>query len=244
MSTPDLLHLKHRIHNLWTQLNTADLAESQRLLEAAVTPDTQWNISHPVNDLHGADALLTSYWTPLKAAMPNIRRTHYILMASEHDSSPWVSATGYYRGTFIDNWLGFPVAGRPVSLRFGEFLRMEGDRIAEVYMILDIVDVLRQVGVEVFPRETGETGFVPGPQKEDGVILYETDADIATASKTLVFDMIDGLMQYDGVTLSSMDMKRFWEPDMLWYGPAGIGTTRGLDGFEDHHQRPFLTAFP
>jgi predicted ester cyclase len=30
----------------------------------------------------------------------------------------------------------------------------------------------------------------------------------------------------------------------MWYGPAGIDTTRGLKGFEDYHQIPFLVAFP
>ena len=30
----------------------------------------------------------------------------------------------------------------------------------------------------------------------------------------------------------------------MWYGPAGIGTTRGMAGFQAHHQIPFLTGFP
>ena len=29
----------------------------------------------------------------------------------------------------------------------------------------------------------------------------------------------------------------------MWYGPAGIGTTRGLQGFVDYHQLPFRIAF-
>jgi hypothetical protein len=29
----------------------------------------------------------------------------------------------------------------------------------------------------------------------------------------------------------------------MWYGPAGIGATRGLDGFVDGHQLPFRIAF-
>ena len=30
----------------------------------------------------------------------------------------------------------------------------------------------------------------------------------------------------------------------MWYGPCGIGTARRVSGFQDHHQRPFLHAFP
>ena len=41
-----------------------------------------------------------------------------------------------------------------------------------------------------------------------------------------------------------MDHARFWEPGFMWYGPSGIGTSKGLDGFEAHHQIPFLRAFP
>jgi predicted ester cyclase len=56
--------------------------------------------------------------------------------------------------------------------------------------------------------------------------------------------MIAGLMQYDQKSLESMGMERFWHPDMMWYGPAAIGTSRRLKGFQDVHQRAFLQAFP
>ena len=56
--------------------------------------------------------------------------------------------------------------------------------------------------------------------------------------------MIDGLMRFDGASLLSMDQERYWHPDFMWYGPAGIGTSRGLSGFRAHHQGPFLKGFP
>ena len=30
---------------------------------------------------------------------------------------------------------------------------------------------------------------------------------------------------------------------MMWYGPCGIGTARGLSGFINHHQLPFRKTF-
>ena len=39
-------------------------------------------------------------------------------------------------------------------------------------------------------------------------------------------------------------MDRFWHPRMNWYGPAGIGTGRGVEGFRNWHQIPFLRAMP
>ena len=41
-----------------------------------------------------------------------------------------------------------------------------------------------------------------------------------------------------------MEMDRFWHPRMTWYGPSGIGTGRGIDGFRKWHQIPFLKAMP
>ena len=41
-----------------------------------------------------------------------------------------------------------------------------------------------------------------------------------------------------------MPQKNHWHPKMMWYGPCGIGTTRGLQGFVDYHQLPFRIAFP
>lgn len=235
---------KRAVHELWQALSEATPAESEDLVRAMLAPNTAWNISHPINHLAGPQAVMDVYWRPLRAAMPNMQRDHYVLLAAESYGGDWVTATGYYRGTFSEDWLGFPVSGQPVNLRFGEFLRMEDGQIAEVYMLLDLVDMLRQVGISVLPLETGETGYVPGPILKDGVDLSVPDTATTERSHQLVHDMIDGLLSYDQKTLASMRVRDYWEPDMLWYGPAGIGTSRGIEGFEDHHQRPFLTAFP
>ena len=39
-------------------------------------------------------------------------------------------------------------------------------------------------------------------------------------------------------------MSRFWHARMNWYGPAGIGTCRGISGFRNWHQIPFLNGMP
>jgi hypothetical protein len=44
--------------------------------------------------------------------------------------------------------------------------------------------------------------------------------------------------------LLTMPQKDHWHPKMMWYGPSGIGTTRGLQGFVDYHQLPFRKALP
>jgi len=41
-----------------------------------------------------------------------------------------------------------------------------------------------------------------------------------------------------------MELDRYWHPKMNWYGPSGIGTARGVRGFRNWHQIPFLAAMP
>lgn len=36
----------------------------------------------------------------------------------------------------------------------------------------------------------------------------------------------------------------YWHPDMLWYGPSGIGGNYTYEGFQRDHRVPFLAAFP
>ena len=73
------------------------------------------------------------------------------------------------------------------------------------------------------------------------------DQPEAEGQKTaqLVDEMIEDLMRFDPISgdYSVMRHDRCWHKNMKWYGPAGIGTTYGIDGFIEHHQRPFLTAF-
>tara|TARA_B100000214_G_scaffold64451_1_gene42579 strand:- start:99 stop:533 length:435 start_codon:yes stop_codon:yes gene_type:complete len=41
-----------------------------------------------------------------------------------------------------------------------------------------------------------------------------------------------------------MKLEKYWHPKFNWYGPAGIGSSRGIKGFRNWHQKPFLRAMP
>lgn len=55
----------------------------------------------------------------------------------------------------------------------------------------------------------------------------------------LVEDMYDGLNQN-----RNGNMGEYWFTDMVWYGPAGIGTKRGLDEFDYDYRKEFIHSFP
>jgi predicted ester cyclase len=220
--------------------------EKLHAIRDVYSQDVDWHGPHPINDLHGSDALIASFWSPFLAAMPDLERRDDIVIANSFKGGDWIGATGHYAGTFTRDWLGIPATSGVLNIRYGEFSRIEAGKVREVYLILDLLDVMRQAGC--WPKELsigrGVADRVPGPATRDGVTLEAAAPGESEKSLRLVEAMIAGLMQYDQKSLESMGMERFWHPDMMWYGPAAIGTSRRLKGFQDVHQRAFLQAFP
>ncbi|MEO5897526.1 MAG: ester cyclase [Vicinamibacterales bacterium] len=215
----------------------------QRVLQPLYDTNVQWHGSYPHGDCEGLDAVVARFWLPLVRACPNLERQDDIVLSGLFEGARWVASTGHYVGTFVEEWLGIPPTGRVLNVRVGEFSRFSNGKIVEAYVIVDLVDVLRQAGIHPLRPALGLEDRVPAPATQDG--FESADADDQTAqSLELVEQMIRGLMEYDGTGLASMRMERFWHPRMMWYGPGGIGTTRGLDGFQRQHQAPFLRAFP
>ena len=155
-------------------------------------------------------------------------------------------ATGHYVGTFTKDWLHIPATGNSIRLRFGDFYKVEDGLITDCFVILDMIGLMQQAGVNLLPPCCGEDSPVPGPESNDGVLLSEQSDTESEKSAQLVVEMIADLMRFDPAIedYSVMRHERCWHEDMKWYGPAGIGTTYGIEGFIEHHQRPFLTAFP
>jgi predicted ester cyclase len=213
-------------------------------LRDILSADLEWHGAHPINDGVGAEAWFAAAIDPLRAAFPDVERRDDILFGGVFKGQDWVCATGHYCGTFAGPLFGIPPTGHIAFLRFGEFYRMgEDHRILEIVAIWDVIDLMRQAGVNPLPPSSGASLLIPGPRGHDGLVDTGGAAEGAITQK-LVEAMIAGLMEYDGRTLESMAQERFWAPDMNWYGPGGIGSNRRLKGFQDFHQRPFLTAFP
>lgn len=210
----------------------------------------EWHTSHPINELQGTDAIGEQFWKPFVNAFPDLERRTDIFFGGEFDgrfvggAGVWVCATGHYAGTFRHDWLGISATGEPAFVRFGEFYRVEHGRIVEARVLLDLVGLMRQAGCLVLPPSNGLEILVPGPQGQDGLLLFDCDAADGTYTHGVLQRMLDGLMSFNQHDLASMGMDQFWHPDMMWYGPSGIGSTRAVSGFQRHHQKPFLTAFP
>lgn len=239
---------------------TYDLAWQQSLLKSGVRGATEfeaalqehlhadlvWRGPHPINTLNGVESLLQQFWLPLLAAIPDLGRRDDIRFQGHGVCEDWVCATGYYVGNFRSDWLGIPATGTLVNIRFGEFCRINDGKAAEVCLILDLPSLMHQAGVLPLPGGVGTNPWVPAPQTQDGLVSGEPALEESARSLALVSEMLDGLMRYDKDRrdLENMEQHLFWAPDMMWYGPVGIGSTRTLAGFREFHQIPFLEAFP
>ena len=220
--------------------------ESEQLIAA----DAVWHCSHPVNELHGLDSIQRGWSTPLATSFPDLERRADVLMAGVFDgrfcggAGIWVATTGHYSGTFSAPLFGIEPSHNLAFLRFGEFYRVENGKIVEARILVDLIDLLRQSGIRVLPIPTGIEMLVPGPQDHAGLLHAAQSADATAQSMRLVESMIGGLHQFKDGSLKSMGMHAHWSADMMWYGPAGIGSMRRVQGFQEHHQKPFLVAFP
>ncbi|MBC8263961.1 MAG: ester cyclase [Anaerolineales bacterium] len=236
---------KENVWGFWQKLNHAEADDTANVIQSYVHEDISWKGPHPINHLQGADALITGFWQPLLQSFPDLKRKSYIFMGGQYAGDDSVSATGYFTGTFVQDWLGIPATGDKTNIRFGEFCFMQDGKIVENYVQLDLLAVMRQAGFQVIPPAPGaEGGKVPGPRTGDGVLLTEQDELESRKSVQLVEAMAQGLRRYDRKSLSSMEQVHYWHPQMHWYGPCGIGTCHSLEEFEDFHQRPWLRAFP
>lgn len=256
MTTPTTLEAAKKI--VWSALaalpgNTAlqaTASTAEPALAAYFDPACEWHTFHPINELHGTQEIEAKFWQPLLHAMPDMERRTQIFFASEFDgrfcggAGTWVTAFGYLSGTFVRDWLGIPATGEPLYVQIGEFYRVDSGKIVEARVLLDLVDVMRQAGYPVLPPSSGLDLLVPGPQNNDGVLLAAQAAEETQSTMALLERLMGGLGSFDKTDIKSMGMHAFWHPEMMWYGPCGIGSSRRVEGFQKHHQKPFLEAFP
>ncbi len=248
---------KAAVWDFWSKLNHAGIENMPEVVRDAVHEDVNWNGSAPIDQLVGVDALITDFWEPLLRSFPDLKRTPDIFMggidegesryAGDHGEQ-WVSGCGHLTGTFVEDWLGIPATGRKTNMYFGQFYVMRDGKIAESYVMFDILSVMRQAGYEVLPPSPGaDGGKVPAPAAGDGILLTEQDPMAGRKTIQLVDAMGRGLERYDrdrdGGDMSRMEQWRYWSQDMKWYGYSGIGRCYTLEEFEDFHQRPWLHGF-
>jgi ketosteroid isomerase-like protein len=111
--------------------------------------DMVWEGPTGVGTHVGIDAFENDYRKPFIHALPD-KYAEDIVRIEEGE---WVTATGYQTTTFAHDWIGIRVTGKPIKMRYMDFWRIEerdGERkLAENFVLIDILGVLEQAGYDV-----------------------------------------------------------------------------------------------
>jgi predicted ester cyclase len=245
-------HLKNKrwIHEAFYALCDAPETDVSSHISDLYAEDAQWRGSHPLNEMIGRDAIVETVWKPLKRSFPDMERRDLIVAGGEFEGKQMVAVVSHILATFEKPYLTIPATGHPVMFRMSEVHVIEDGQIVQSTCLWDMMDLMRQAGFWPIAPSTGVEVTWPGPLTNDGVILYDTEPEEGAANLAQTLAMHKTLGDYNDHNkagregLLNMPQKHHWHPKMMWYGPAGIGTNRGLAGFVDYHQLPFRLAFP
>lgn len=196
---------------------------------------------HPFNEIQSASEIADKVWRPLREAFPRMQRRQEIFMAGPNwiDGTMWVSSMGKFFGLFDNDWLGIPSTGKIAMLPYCEFFRIEDGRIAETALFCDIVSVMQQAGLNPLPIQTGSGILHPPPRTQDGLLFESQDEADSKKTLELILRMCDDLVVKDGWQSPNSSLASTWHDDMIWFGPAGIGSTYTIERYQVQHQGPF-----
>lgn len=234
--------LKAAVAPLRRALETAEPATLPMALDAAFAQDAVIRHCHPLGEMTGPQALYARAIVPLLAALPDLERRDMIVLAgTTPEGQDWIGCMGNYMGTFVSPFLDIRPTGHLAHMRYHEYFRLDGGRIVEMQAIWDIPELMMQAGVWPMGPQLGAFVATPAPMTGDGLAASGDGG----ATLAHVQAMLKALCRHPAdPDPAVMDLPRFWHPRFNWYGPAGIGAMRGIAGFRNWHQIPFLGAMP
>ena len=217
------------------------LYDAQKNHESAINKffkkDAIINIVEPINEIKGSEELIKKFFLPMLYAFPDFYRRTDILFGGIINEEEWVTGSGHYVGTFAKDWMGIPANNKLTYLRFGEFHRMQNGQAVETYLFFDLIDLLRQIGKwPLLTKSLGDERFIPGPMTLDGIILEAQNSEETKTSLVMVEEMLRNLHTKEQY------WRKYWHPNMMWYGPSGNGSYIGVDGFA-RFQLPYESVF-
>ena len=60
----------------------------------------------------------------------------------------WVAAFGRQEATHSGDFMGIPATGKRVTIRYMDFWKVEDGKIRDNWVMIDVIDVMRQLGVD------------------------------------------------------------------------------------------------
>ena len=217
------------------------LYDAQDKLKSAINiffdKDAIINVVEPVNEIKGKEELINKFFLPMLNSFPDLYRRTDIFFAGIAKNQEWVTSSGHFVGTFENNWMGIPANNKLTYLRYGEFHRMQNGQAVETYLFFDLIDLLRQIDKwPLITKSLGDENFIPGPITSEGILLETQNLKETKTSLVMVEEMLKNLYTKE------QSWRKYWHPNMMWYGPSGYGSYIGVDGFA-RFQLPYESVF-
>ncbi|MEL7449617.1 MAG: ester cyclase [Pseudomonadota bacterium] len=244
--TDNLQAAKRTVLALQQALDNADVSDMTGVLAARCADDFHWRGMRPFYEQHGAQAVVETFWKPLRTAFTRLQRRQDVFLAGQNDvtddGAVWVVSMGHFMGLFDQPWLGIPPTGKIAFLRYAEFSCVRDGLVTESALFCDVLSVMSQAGCYPLPPQTGADFIHPGPRTNDGLLFDDQPADEGRETMDLVNRMVNDLHELNQREDNHCPpelLARTWQDDLVWYGPAGIGATYTIERYQQQHQMPF-----
>ena len=190
-------------------------------------------MGQPFGAVNGPKDLWARVYAPLYAAIPDLERRDFIVMAGSRWNAEaeenWVGIAGNFVGILQHPWLGISPTQDPVFMRYHEYYRLVGDQVVEMQALWDIPQLMLQAGVWPMPPQAGVEWMCPGPGNGRGTVPEPQDVSRADQSVQQVWDMLQDVRRGTSETPGS-GLGGHWHENAVWYGPTGLGSARGHAG--------------
>ena len=214
----------------------------ENILSKLFLKNAKIHVCHPFGTLKGSETLFENCLLPLHQSMPDLERRDMIVMAgTTPEGKDWIGTMGNYMGTFLSPFLDIPPTGHLAHMRYHEYFQIENGKVTEMQAIWDIPELMMLAKAWPMAPQLGAYLCTPSPMSGDGISVTGD----GSKNLELVIKMLTELCRYpENPDPRIMNLEHYWHPQVNWYGPAGIGTSRGLTGFRHWHQIPFLKGMP
>lgn len=219
--------------------------ESANVLKKYLSADCKWEGVYPFMEQVGPEAVAQVFWQPLKESLNHmqIRKDVFFSGISRMDGKTWVMNMGQFMGLFDKEYMNVPRTCKMQHLRYGEWICVEGDKITEISMHVDLIGFMQEAGIDPLPVSTGKFFVYPGPREHNGLLFedapYEKAKDTERIIDIMMGELNDPSLNSKGTPED--ELKVSWTEDMIWYGPAGIGASYTIPRYQVQHQIPFRT---
>ena len=240
---------KRVVHDYYHALDHASVDEIETVIASVTGPSYLWRGFHPFDEMTDPGEVARCFWKPLRQSLTSLQRRLDLFMAGENSISGhegiWVASMGHLMGLFDKDWLGIPATGKMAMLRYAEFHRVEGHQITETAMYFDIPHLMMQAGLHPFPPQTGAHLIQPGPMTHDGIMLDPQPPEEGVKTLAAIDYMVNDIKTWKGGREEPLveELRRSWNEDMIWWGPAGIGSTYTIERYAEQHSGPFRAGF-